>query len=198
MKHVLHAEDETIHDLIDGKLYSIPPNEVFEIENDHHADLLLQHKHYHGIVLIEGKKGPRGTTFDFEQATADAKEKLAAKELETVQAYVAAQMEDKVSKGLPARPPEGRVARIIKKLKIDLARDYNLQVLGQPTSAKQVHDDTQRQLKEERERNDKLQADFTKLQEQMTAILANQQAATGQNKPAESEKKSESAQQKRS
>ena len=94
MIFVFHAADETAFVRIDGRLFMIPPNELFDVPEIRGTDMnnngpfeyimperlvaekLVEHCWTYGLVIVEMKKGPKGFTTDIEDAKVRAEFKL--------------------------------------------------------------------------------------------------------------------------
>lgn len=169
MKNLLHVDDETIHDLVEGRLYSFPPNEAVEVEDDFIAGRIEEHLSYRGLTVVQTKRTPQGVTFDIEGAKKLARERLEEQRTKAVLDYVAVQQESRISAGKPALPPTGRVLEIINKRGIDLGKEFNLHPAGWESKAAAAgKDDRFRQLEEQ---NLKLASDNATLKENMEKIL---------------------------
>lgn len=120
--HLYHVNPEPVHHVVDGRLYTIPPGEAFEIEDPLHGRNILEHKAYLGIVEVPVVKTGRGIEFDVEGAARAAAAQLVEQDLQSVANWARQQVEDRVQKGLPVLPPPERIAGIIERRKIDLTR----------------------------------------------------------------------------
>src|SRR5204863_3582008 len=148
MKFVYHVDDEPASVLIDGRLLTIPPNELFEVPEirgtdcnnngnfeyiiPDHAVLnrLLEHAWYHGLVEVPVIRTPSGVTTDVEAAKRQARDKLNAAHDRILTRYVSDQQERVTQHGKSAIAPGGRVLQIIEKRGIDLKRDFNIDPPG--------------------------------------------------------------------
>lgn len=129
MKLLLHTDDEVVHARIDINSYTLPPGEPVEIENDHHANLILEQKVFHGIVEVPTIKSRTGISYDIDSAIATSKEALLAADDLVVAQYIRTQLEDRLGAGKPALAPQGRALKIIRRTKTDLA-DYGIMPVG--------------------------------------------------------------------
>lgn len=129
MKLLLHTDDETVFVRVDINSYILPPGEPVEIENDHHANIILEQKVFHGIVEVPMTKTRSGINYDIESATASAKEALLAADDLVVAQYIRTQLEDRLGAGKPALAPQGRALKIIRRTQTDLA-DYGIMPVG--------------------------------------------------------------------
>jgi hypothetical protein len=130
MKVLLHLNPDPIVEVVEGIRYELPPGEAFEVEDDFHADKILERISWGGIVEVPVRKVKGGTEYDLDFAVNRAEELLKAAEDKTIAEYVTAQKDERIAKGRPALPPEGRAAEIILRRRIDLGKEYNLFPIG--------------------------------------------------------------------
>lgn len=179
MKILIHADNEVVHDLIDGRLYSLEPKKPFKVESDHIAGLILAHKHYHGIVEVKATETETGIVYATDEAVKLALETLEAKELERVNAWVNSQYDDRIQNNKPPLAPPPAIQAIIDKRGIDLKRDYNLTVPRLQMGAA-----VQGDVLTLRNENQALREDLGRLQSMVEQLLAAQTAGSGNSKPA--------------
>lgn len=169
MRYLIHVDDEVIHDLVEARLYTFPPNEAVEVEDDFIAGRIEEHLAYRGITVVKQKRTPKGIVFDIESAQAEARERLEAARTKAVLDYVTMQQESRISAGKPALPPTGRVLEIINKRGIDLGKEFNLHPSGwESKAASEGKDDRFRQLEDS---NLRLANENAQLKERFETVL---------------------------
>jgi len=148
MRFVYHVDNETAHLTIDGRLISIPPNELFEVpelrgnhfNNNGPCEYVItdaqmvnhiqQQGWWAGIVEVPIRKSKNGMDADL-----DAARKLAAAALEksrdqTLADYITEQRERQTIHNQAPIAPVGRVLKIIEARGIDLQKDFNISPPG--------------------------------------------------------------------
>lgn len=197
MKYLYHCDDINVEDVIDGTLYVIPPNKIVEVKNDFHAEAILSHKHFQGLVEVTIIPKEDGSGFDwtpgYKQIAAD---RLAASDDNRIQDWVQGQIEERVRKNYPALPPSDRLKLIIKRRGVEIsnfglhpveikqgqkpvaspAESVNVTELIQQRNTLEGTLKLERQEREtDRQRMDKL----TKQVEALLAMRANAEVASG-------------------
>jgi hypothetical protein len=130
----MHVDDEVVCDVMDGQLFSVPPNEPFEFESNFLGRKFIEHKHFHGVVEVKAVKTRRGLELQLEEAAERSATLLAEKDKEMIEGYVYTQQEDRLGHGRPALPPRGRHAKLLAKYKTDL-RAYGIRPVGTSEAA---------------------------------------------------------------
>lgn len=126
---VYHKAGETVHDVMDGRLYSVPSGEPFEFASTFLGRKFIEHKHWYGVVEVRTIRTRTGIEFDLADADARAEALLLQKDEEVIQAYVSTQYDDRLSQGKPALKPGGRAAIILQKHNINLTQ-YGIRPVG--------------------------------------------------------------------
>lgn len=129
MKVLYHTDKEVIHDLNDGRLYTFPPQEPVEVEDDYIAKRILEHLWYYGLVEVPTVRTRSGVAFDLESAQASADAALKAADKKMLQQYIDIQLEDRIRKNHVPLPPTGRHKYVIDKYKVDLTK-YGIKLIG--------------------------------------------------------------------
>lgn len=130
MKLLYHCNVEQVAMVVEGHLYVLPPDEVSEIENEIHAENILEHKIYLGVVEVAQVRTPKGIEFDLESAKQRSQQLLDQWDFESVRRWIVDTKEDRVARRLEAEfslaavPPPPRIAEIIQR------RGYDLVPLG--------------------------------------------------------------------
>lgn len=129
---VIHSMPETQSFQLGDVWYHIPPNEPFEIEHGpFYASKLLEiYGPVYGVMEVPTVKDRTGIHIDVDLAIVNSQNYLKAVDKALLDAYVNEQRVERISKNLPAMPPAGRVAQIIKDRKIDLKAKYNIDIMG--------------------------------------------------------------------
>jgi hypothetical protein len=148
MRFVYHVDDETAHITVDGRMISIPPNEIFEVpelRGNHFnnngpceyiiteakvAEELIRQGWYHGIVDVPIRRSKNGMEADVEAARKLATALLIDSEDKILGQYISDQQERTTVHGKAAIAPIGRVLKIIEARGIDLEKDYNISPPG--------------------------------------------------------------------
>jgi hypothetical protein len=148
MRFLYHCDDETAHVTVDGRMISIPPNEIFEVpelRGNHFnnngpceyiiteakvAEELIRQGWYHGIVDVPIKKSKSGMEADVESARKQAAALLNENQDKILAQYISDQQERTTVHGKAAIAPIGRVLKIIEARGIDLEKDYNISPPG--------------------------------------------------------------------
>jgi hypothetical protein len=125
---LFHVDHIPVEDVIEGRLYVIPPREPIEVE-DKIGKLILAHKSYQGVVEVKINKTSTGWTFDIDEAKEEAVKLRKEKAYEFIDAYIYSQLNDYIRYNLPPRPPQGRVVELIKEFNIDLS-DHEIRPPG--------------------------------------------------------------------
>lgn len=126
---LMHVDTMVVDDLNDNHLYTFPPGEPVEVENDFIAKRILEHKWYHGMVEVPQIRSKGGVKYDIETASKMAKEKLASADKKMLDEYVKNQMEDRIMRNFPPVPPSGRYKYVIDKYNVDL-KQYGINLIG--------------------------------------------------------------------
>jgi hypothetical protein len=144
MRFVYHVDNETAHLSIDGRLISIPPNELFEVpelrgnhfNNNGPCEYIITEAQmvqhiteqgwYHGIVEVPVRKSKTGMDADVEAARTLAQAALDKSRDQTLADYISEQRERQTVQNLAPLAPMGRVLKIIEARGIDLEKDFNL------------------------------------------------------------------------
>lgn len=126
---VLQMSNETVHDVIDGRLYSVPHGEPFEFASTFIGRKFIEHKHWWGVVEVRTTRTRSGISFEIEEAMERANQLLLQKDQEVIQNYINTQYDDRLAHGKPALKPGGRAAMIMAKHGINLA-SYGIRPVG--------------------------------------------------------------------
>src|SRR2546430_2791888 len=126
MKFVYHVNGESAILMIDGRLLTIPPNEIFEVPEirgtdcnnngnfeyiipDHQVlQRILEHGWYHGLVEVPVIRTKNSFTADTDAAKRLAGDALQLAEDKILTRYVTDQQERTTKEGKPAIAPGGR------------------------------------------------------------------------------------------
>lgn len=170
---LFHANDDSIVEIVDGAMYTLIPNEPNEIENEFHAQKILERLPWAGIVQVQTVKTKGGVKYDIDAATEEAMEARHASEDKMITEYVTIQMEERVRHGRPVLPPEGRVAAAILSRNIDLGAKYNLFPVGwdKDGATLAAAGGSPEETKALRERNEQLEAELAQQRATTDAIL---------------------------
>jgi hypothetical protein len=125
---LLQMDDEDAADVIDNKLYVLPPGKPVEMP-DFDAGIMMAHNHQFGIVQVRETRDDEGIHLHTAEARVAAKALLVTKDNEIVAEYIRVQLEDRVKAGRPALPPSGRCAKVVKRSGTKLA-DYGVKPVG--------------------------------------------------------------------
>lgn len=146
MKCLYHVSDETVVTRVDGHMFIIPPNEVFEVEevrgNDRNnngsyeyvitdaqiAKLIISRKPFIVEVPMHRTKG--GVSGDVDTAKKDAKAALELHEDSMLNKYINDQQERTMRENKPPLAPSAPIVKILEKRGLDLDKDFNLKVPG--------------------------------------------------------------------
>lgn len=124
-----HVDDEIVHDVINSKLYSVPPREPIEFSSTFIGRKFMEHKHFHGIVEVKVIRSRTGIEFDLDDAERRATELLHHAEMQGINQYLESQHTDRLEHGKPPVRASGRYAKLIRKHKVNL-QDYGINPIG--------------------------------------------------------------------
>jgi hypothetical protein len=190
MIFLYHCDEETAYIRVDGKLLTIPPNELFEVpelrgmdcNNNGNQEYIIPPKMvaekamedgwFHGIVLVPVTKTKTGVTADVEPAKIAARTALEAAEDTSLTKYVNDQQERVTMHNKPAMAPGGRILKIIQKRGIDLKKDFNI---DPPGFQVQKGRDRDAEMDAMREQNALLQKQMAEMMELMKVQTAGKQ-----------------------
>lgn len=129
---ILHTGPELITLILGDHHYRIAPDEPFEVEDGQfYTDKLLEiYGVQYGLIECVQAKSRTGITIDIEAELERAEKYLEDCEIHMLNEYVNGQRTERIAHNLPAIPPQGRVAEIIKARKVDLKKKYNIELLG--------------------------------------------------------------------
>ena len=148
MIFVLHMDEETAQVRIDGRLFSIPPNELFEVPDITGTDCnnngpteyripekqvaakIIEHCWYHGMVEVPMTRTKGGVTSDIEAARKAARTALELAHDTMLNKYVTDQQERLSIYNKPALAPSTPIMKIIERRGIDLDRDFGIKPPG--------------------------------------------------------------------
>ena len=148
MIFLLHVDSEAATALVDGRLFVIPPNELFEVPEIRGTDCnnngpmeyvitdkqvaqkLIAHCWYHGVVEVPMTRTKGGVTSDIETARKVARQALETAEDTILTQYVEAQQERVIRENKPAIPPSAPLIKIIEKRGINLKKEFNIDPPG--------------------------------------------------------------------
>jgi len=148
MIFLYHVDDENAEAVIDGRLFVIPPNDLFEVPEIRGTDTnnngpqeyiipdrivaqkLLEHCWYHGVVQVPMIKTKGGVSSDIESAKRAAREALNNAHDMMLTRYVQDQQERVTRENKPAIAPGGRLTNIIERRGIDLKKEFNIDPPG--------------------------------------------------------------------
>jgi hypothetical protein len=165
---IFHVNPQSVDDRIDLSTYDVPPNKPFRFDNDFHAEKFLEHKApYYGVVKVDQQLDEDTGQFklDLDKAKKQAYQALEKAEILMVETYVSTQRSDRIRINYPAMPPEGRVADIIERRKIDLGEQYGIYPVGYGKSQATVQ--REREIETLRKENSDMRDQMTKLMEKM-------------------------------
>lgn len=161
-KYLLHVDDEEVTDCIEGIVYRVPPNRPVKIESDLIAHLIMEHKHYHGLVYVnEVEDADGGVKLDVKTAKTEAAKRLFDEDQRQINKYITIQREDRLRFNFPALPPGGRMEKAIKRHNVDLSKAGIFPVGYDIEKAQRAKDQEMTQLRVE---NDHLREEFAALQ----------------------------------
>lgn len=147
MKFLMHVDEENAEVQVDGRSFSIPPNELFEVPEirgtdcnnngqhqyisppEHVAKVILNAAWYHGMIEVPVTRKGFQMEVDIPAARAEADARLREAEHKMLERYVMDQRERALANA-PPLPPSGRLVTIIKRRGIDLKRDFNIDPPG--------------------------------------------------------------------
>lgn len=169
MIFLLHVDEEPAKASIDGRLFVIPPNELFEVPEIRGTDCnnngpveyvitdklvaqkLVQHCWYHGMVEVPMIRTKGGVTSDVDAAKKAARVALELAQDKMLTSYVQEQQERVTRENKPALAPSVPLIKIIERRGINLKRDFNIDPPGWVVENKRDRDaelDTLRQQNE--------------------------------------------------
>lgn len=126
---VFHVHDEVVHDVMDGRLYSVPPREPFEFASTFLGRKFIEHQHHYGIVEVKTIRKRGGIEFDLDDAEKRATELLHHAEMQGINQYLESQHTDRLEHGKPPVRAAGRYANLLRKHKVNL-QDYGISPIG--------------------------------------------------------------------
>lgn len=189
MRFLLHVDDQSVVDIIDGIKYEALPGKPLRFDNDHHAQAFLEHKATYGVIECQAKDTETGVVVDLEGSREAAKAALDASETAVVNDYIKTQIEDRIRKNYPAMPPQGRAADIIEKRQVDL-KLHGINPVGWMPNENTPTSENFSELKKQNEllaeQNRRLAEQFDAQQKQIDGLMATPVNA----KPANKEKAS--------
>lgn len=148
MIFLYHVDNENAETVIDGRLFVIPPNDLFEVPEIRGTDTnnngpqeyiipdkmvaqkILEHCWYHGVVQVPMIRTKGGVTSDVKAAEREARESLERAHDMMLTRYVQDQQERVTRENKPALAPGGRLTKIIERRGIDLKKEFNIDPPG--------------------------------------------------------------------
>ncbi len=143
--YLIQVGPEPVHDVIDGKLFTFPPNEPVEVEDDFAGRAIIEHKAYTGITQVPMVKTRTAINFDVEGAKKRAAVARKTGLQSLVDNYIKTQIEDRLRKNYPAMPPSEVVQKAIDELGIDLS-SYGIRPVGMNDAIQNKANATEEQL----------------------------------------------------
>lgn len=173
MAWLLHVDAEhdegqgpgIVCDRIDVNDYRLPANRPVEISNNFHANKVMEHKSYHGVVVVNHVTNDEGVKLDLDDARRRATATLFTRERDAIDRYIKTQLEDRLRMNYPALPPDARTARLIVKHGVDLTT-YGIKPVGWTPPAPMASSPLQvlsQQNADLQKQNEELAAAFKKL-----------------------------------
>lgn len=167
---------EPIAEVVDGKLYRLFPQDILEVENKIHAQAILHHKAYMGVVELKMERIGSEFRTDREGALAVSKQRIFKANKDAVEEYIRLQQEGPLAAGKPAAPPMGKYKRGVEVLGIDLAK-HNIRPPGY-----QVESQLKEQAEATKER-DELREQVKELSAQVAMLIQMQSGQHVESKP---------------
>lgn len=145
---LLHVDTEPVHEVMEGRLLTLLPNEPFEVKeivstdvdlngnktfvipSEFIARVIIAHQMHHGVVLVKEIRRGYNTELDVKSARAEAAIALKAGQDKMLSEYVRIQLEDRLKENKPALPPSKPIERIIDERGIDLQKEYGFRPVG--------------------------------------------------------------------
>lgn len=182
---VFHNDDTLLECLIDGRMFSIPPYEPFEVSSIEGTDLekpysirsakvggeLIRLCALQGLVEITSERTKAGFGFDVERAARESTVARDNAEGMMLARYVSGAHEDELAKK-PVSPPSLPIQRILDKRHLDLQKDFGVTPVGYKVSEYAAKRETEMDLL--RRENAEQKKDIADMKEMMTLLLDNQ------------------------
>lgn len=173
---------KTVHVLVDGRQFSIPHSEPFEVKAIEGTDLekpymissdkvgreIIRTAVLHGVVTIEQIRTARGFEFDMEKADKESTRLRGKSQLEILQRYVDGAKQDQLA-NLPIKPPSAPIQAILDERGLDLKRDYGITPVGYKVSEAVAARDAE--LAATKQENASLRADIDELRGMVNTLV---------------------------